>query len=77
MTLTIELTDERVEAVIRALDRHTSDRQQQVYTLRSALQWIETAAFPTKFVDPRIRDGCSAQLRLCETPAPVLEQSHT
>ena len=76
MTLTIELTDERVEAVIRALDQHTSDRQQQVYTLRSALQWIETVAFPNRFADPRIRDGCKAHLHLCETPAPVLEPSH-
>ena len=30
-----------MDAVIRALDSHTPDRQQQVYTLRSAIQWIE------------------------------------
>jgi hypothetical protein len=64
MILTLEMTDERVDAVIRALDGFTSDRQQQVYTLRSAVQWIEMAAFPDKFADPRNPDACSAGLRL-------------
>ena len=72
MTLTLEMTDERVEAVIRALDSHTADRQQQVYTLRSAIQWVEMAAFPNKFADPRNLGACSADLRF-DTLSPSQE----
>ena len=45
ISLTLKMTDERVNAVIRAPDSHTLDRQEQVYTLRSAIQWVEMAAF--------------------------------
>jgi hypothetical protein len=72
MTLTLEMADERVDAVIRALDSHTPDRQQQVYTLRSAIQWIEMAAFPDKFADPRNPGACWADLRL-DTLSPSQE----
>jgi hypothetical protein len=72
MILTLEMTDERVDAVIRALDGFTSDRQQQVYTLRSALQWIETAAFPDRFADPSNPAVCWADLRL-DTLSPSQE----
>jgi hypothetical protein len=72
MTLTLEMADERVDAVIRALDSHTPDRQQQVYTLRSAIQWIEMAAFPDEFADPRNPGACWADLRL-DTLSPSQE----
>lgn len=63
MTLTVEMTVERVDAVIRALDSYTPDRRQQVFALRFAIQWIELAAFPDKFADPRNPGACWADLR--------------
>jgi hypothetical protein len=72
ISLTLKMTDERVNAVIRALDSHTLDRQEQVYTLRSAIQWVEMAAFPDKFADPRNRASCRADLCL-DTLSPSQE----
>jgi hypothetical protein len=71
ISLTLEMTDKRVEAVVRTLDSFTADRQEQVYTLRSALQWLETAAFADKFADPKNRYTCKAFLGLSDIPAVV------
>jgi hypothetical protein len=51
MKLTLEISDVKVESVIRALDEHTSDREEQFHILQAAIKWIEIAAyFPKTFV---------------------------
>ena len=77
MTLTLETTDERTEAIIRTLDRYTSDRREQVYSLRAALQWVEIAAFTDKLADPKTRCTCTALLSLPDTLPPVQQTVQT
>ena len=62
MTLTLEMSDPRIEAVIRALDKYTFDRQEQAYTLRAALQWVETVAFTSRFRDISHSSECASSL---------------
>ncbi len=51
MKLNLEISDKKVESVIRALDEHTSDREEQFHILQAASKWIEIAAyFPKTFV---------------------------
>jgi len=68
LRLILQTEDKGVQSVFHALDAHTLDRTEQVYILRSALQWAEMSAFPEMRGRGFGEEKCSANLTIFDTP---------